>query len=394
MNQKQNLSPKLKNEMEHKIRSALLSEVYTTPKPGLVDLRDSGAHRDMDVHSFEKSTEAITPYLLRMFELGCQGTSGEEEQVFLAIRKVGMEAEAAMLSATNGVNTHKGMIFTMGIVLAAAGIYYKNDFSHSSGLVPSASENSLCPYEDIIKNENDSLDNRSKNPKIVSEQFSTSTETRPARGSVFPSLASDFKYSIHFGFSLNDTEEILNIATNMCRRTLERDFEEMKKRIPRSHGEKLFHEFGERGIRGQVIDGFPILRGVALPAIRHCYELLRSEHSGNSNELIQASASLIPELPKEQLPGNAAQLNTLLSIIAELNDTNVLSRSNYESMLELREEAKSALSLGGAFRPEGLQSLVKLNQSCIRKNLSPGGAADILAIAILLYSLELPVFPR
>ena len=109
-----------------RVRNALLGEVYATPKPGLVDRRDTGAHRDMNYETFLASTEAITPYMVRMFVEGMDATAAGQtpEAVFRAIRGIGLEAERAMYAATDGVNTHKGMIFTMGIVLAAAGILY------------------------------------------------------------------------------------------------------------------------------------------------------------------------------------------------------------------------------------------------------------------------------
>lgn len=99
---------------------ALLEEVYTTPKPGLVDRYSCGAHQDMNVHTFEKSAQALAPYFIRMaaqgYELICN-----PEKLFLEIRKTGVAAEKAMYHATNGVNTHKGLIFTLGIFCAAAG---------------------------------------------------------------------------------------------------------------------------------------------------------------------------------------------------------------------------------------------------------------------------------
>ena len=49
------------------IKNALLGEVFTTPKPGLVDLWDNGAHRDMNWITFRKSADAITPYLTAMY---------------------------------------------------------------------------------------------------------------------------------------------------------------------------------------------------------------------------------------------------------------------------------------------------------------------------------------
>lgn len=109
-------------------RKALLEEVYTTPKPGLVDLYSNGAHTDMDVTTFEKSAEALYPYFVRMALQGYLYRC-TPEMLFCEIRKTGMDAEQAMYWATKGVNTHKGLIFTLGIFCAAAGrCIYENGY--------------------------------------------------------------------------------------------------------------------------------------------------------------------------------------------------------------------------------------------------------------------------
>ena len=102
-----------------------MAEVGATPKPGLVDRCDSGAHADMNYATFEASTAAIVPYLTQMFEQGTTWESHDYNMLFEAIRLTGIEAEKAMFAATDGVNTHKGMIFSMGTIAAAAGLFYR-----------------------------------------------------------------------------------------------------------------------------------------------------------------------------------------------------------------------------------------------------------------------------
>lgn len=99
---------------------ALLEEVYTTPKPGLVDLATTGAHTDMDVHTFERSAAALHPWFVRMALEG-ETFQGAPRELFLKIRTYGIAAEQEMYRATGGVNTHKGLVFTLGIFCAAAG---------------------------------------------------------------------------------------------------------------------------------------------------------------------------------------------------------------------------------------------------------------------------------
>ena len=115
----------MRETIEKCVCKALLGEVYTTPKPGLVDLKDNGAHKDMDVHTFEKSTAAIAPYIAEMF---CEGYANQQslENLFARIRQIGIEAEKAMFEATKGINTHKGILFTMGIISGAACIFFSS----------------------------------------------------------------------------------------------------------------------------------------------------------------------------------------------------------------------------------------------------------------------------
>lgn len=103
---------------------ALIEEVSTTPKPGLVDRGSSGAHKDMDYRTFLDSAAAISFYLYKMADIG-SGWNKDLKDLFQAIRVVGMEAEAAMFQATKGVNTHKGLIFSAGILAAASAYVYK-----------------------------------------------------------------------------------------------------------------------------------------------------------------------------------------------------------------------------------------------------------------------------
>ena len=102
-------------------QKALILEVCCTPKPGLVDRRNSGSHRDMDIFTFAASTAALQPYFAACARIGIE-TAGECAQTtFERLRLPGRMAEGVMLDATQGVNTHRGAIFSIGILCAAAG---------------------------------------------------------------------------------------------------------------------------------------------------------------------------------------------------------------------------------------------------------------------------------
>jgi triphosphoribosyl-dephospho-CoA synthase len=94
---------------------ALLSEVHTWPKPGLVSHIDCGSHCDMDYGTFAASADSLLPYFHGIAMAGAQGADMQ------GLRVLGLQAECAMLKATRGVNTHRGAIFGLGLLCAAAG---------------------------------------------------------------------------------------------------------------------------------------------------------------------------------------------------------------------------------------------------------------------------------
>lgn len=100
----------------HLAADALRAELNTTPKPGLVDRNDNGAHKDMGLAQMSKSIDALQPYFVKLALLGYQSAMPETEQV----RQLGIEAERSMLQATGGVNTHRGALFSMGLTTLAA----------------------------------------------------------------------------------------------------------------------------------------------------------------------------------------------------------------------------------------------------------------------------------
>lgn len=103
------------------VTKALLDEVATTPKPGLVDRNNNGSHRDMTLRTFEQSIVALRGYWRDCFLAGVETPGLPARDAFSRMRMLGREAERKMLDATGGVNTHKGAIFTLGTVCGAIG---------------------------------------------------------------------------------------------------------------------------------------------------------------------------------------------------------------------------------------------------------------------------------
>lgn len=100
--------------LSHLAQKALREELDTTPKPGLVDRADSGAHSDMDYALMSEGIAALRPFFTEIAVRSYERADAE------SVRSIGIRAEKAMLEATGGVNTHKGALFCIGLAVSAA----------------------------------------------------------------------------------------------------------------------------------------------------------------------------------------------------------------------------------------------------------------------------------
>jgi len=100
---------------------AMLYEVSATPKPGLVDRNNSGAHKDMDFYTFMASSAALASTFYLCTKAGLDFNKTDYRPLLQQIRPIGIEGERKMFATTKGVNTHKGLIFSLGILAATAG---------------------------------------------------------------------------------------------------------------------------------------------------------------------------------------------------------------------------------------------------------------------------------
>ena len=264
-------------------KESLLREVYTSPKPGLVDPVSRGSHTDMDVADFERSAEALEPYFRCCVKAGASGKSESYEKTFLSLRESGLAAEECMYAATRGVNTHKGAIFSMGILLGAIGRLMSPD-----GYMPSV-------------------------------------------------------------------DEILSEAARLSSASIKRDFESID---GATAGGRAYIECGMRGIRGEVIDGFPSVKKIAIPAYRAA--LARGKNKNDAGAI------------------------TLLHLIANVYDTTLYKRGGKAGVLYARDRASELLSSGDPT----VEDIRQMDAELIERNLSPGGCADLLAVTYFLTELE------
>lgn len=112
-------------------QKSVLYEVSASPKPGLVDRNNSGAHNDMDYFTFLRSSSAIIDEFRSMAAVGTLIEDKQLKDVLEMIRPIGIKAEKKMFQATSGVNTHKGIIFSIGIICVAAGFAMKKTGDHT-----------------------------------------------------------------------------------------------------------------------------------------------------------------------------------------------------------------------------------------------------------------------
>lgn len=141
---------------------SLIDEVNITPKPGLVDRRNAGSHTDMDINTFLASAHALKPYFAQCVEIG-QSTANEPPHItFNQLRQAGLAAEKAMFAATGGVNTHKGAIFTLGILCGSIGRLWtpETPVVPIEELLAQCARMGKCAEEDFATGETDTAGKR------------------------------------------------------------------------------------------------------------------------------------------------------------------------------------------------------------------------------------------
>ncbi|KWO49621.1 triphosphoribosyl-dephospho-CoA synthase MdcB [Burkholderia territorii] len=258
---------------------SLVLEIDTYPKPGLVSHVDTGSHADMDAATFARSAAVLRPYFA---ELAAAGARDADMSV---LRKIGLRAEHAMLAATGGVNTHRGAIFGLGLLCAAAG----------RRTVPGAAGRTMTLGA------------------FVAQRWGT---------------------------------EILGGP-----------------RLPDSHGERASRRYGVGGARREAADGFPTVYSVGLPALR------RAQHR-------------VPDDPE------AARVDACFALIAALDDTNLLHRGGQAGLDFARATARAFVARGGIRARDWRLRAVAAHRAFVARRLSPGGAADLLAMSVFVDAIE------
>ena len=273
------------------LTQAILLEVSTHPKPGLVTRLSNGAHKDMSIFTFMMSSAVLSKAFNDLQDIG-QAHRGTLAELFCKLRSYGVSAEAELLRVTKGVNTQRGILFAGGIVSAVSG------YAMNMGL----SRDALLP--------------------LIKEM---------AAGLV----AKELKNLDHAAMTA---------------------------------GEKLYYKYGITGIRGEVENGFPSVVNYGLPALEDAF---------NKGATI-----------------NDALVHALIALMTAVEDSNVIWRTDYQTLLEVQRIAKDILNLGSVFTEKGRMAIAETERYFLQRRISPGGSADLLSITITLYLLEHKEFPN
>ena len=265
----------------HLATRALKAELNTTPKPGLVDTHDSGAHRDMDHALMMRSIRAMHPYFVRLATLGYDSLQLPAHN---DIVRIGIEAEKAMFNSTGGVNTYKGALFSMGLAVTAA------TYIIGRGEVATTTHGK----------------------EYVPNSLISTTIIQLANG--FP-----------------DTS-------------------------------------GTHGSRAKQLAQAGRKLKSALDNAREGYSQLFGEWLPFYETRIKGDDSYVKH-------------KTLLRIMCDLDDTNIVYRTDYDTMLQVKTEARRLLE---DFTEAGIEDM---NRDFVSRNISPGGSADMLALVVFLFGI-------
>ena len=268
----------------HLASMALQAELDTTPKPGLVDRNDNGAHRDMDHALMQRSIQALHPYFVRLAKLGFNGKQPCHDEIV----NIGIEAEREMFKATGGVNTHKGALFSIGLAAVA----------------------------------------------LAGEAFSRITQAEGCGTMAYNDV---------------NSKQIQSLSNSIA--SLARLFPDTNG----THGSKAKANNILKGALDNAREGYTQLFKAWLPFYIDCIA------EGD----------------------NYALHKTLLRIMCDLDDTNIVYRTSMETMKEVKTEARQMLDTSRNI-VNFEAALLAMNTDYIHRNISPGGSADMLSLVVFL----------
>ncbi|MGL4642546.1 MAG: citrate lyase holo-[acyl-carrier protein] synthase [Cetobacterium sp.] len=279
----QKITDSIVNTFSNLALKSVILEVSAFPSFGLVSPQSTGSHNDMDFFTFINSGFSLNTYFREVVKAGCSKLP--IDLIFKKIRYMGKVAEKNMFLATNNVNTHKGLIFLMGITATCAA--------------------------------------KAKSQNLTFENISI-------------------------------------FIQEMCKDIL-KDFDNIHLKKTLTHGEKLFINHGIVGVRGVAKNGLDMVFNGGISIFKK--SIANDEHI------------------------NHAMIRTLIYLMSILEDTTILHRHDIEVLNQVKQ---TAIHLKEKFydKPLNIEILTEIEQDFIGKRISPGGAADLLAITMFLAFIQ------
>jgi triphosphoribosyl-dephospho-CoA synthase len=256
---------------------SLYTELILAPKPGLVSPGDNGSHRDMNAATLIRSLFSLRHYFHAI------AIAAYRDGSFAELQRLGVAAEVRMLRATGGINAHRGAIFNLGLLAAAA--------AHRLAAVEPLTADGLSA--------------------IVRDRWSADI------------------------CAMQPTEP--------------------------SHGLLMATRYGAGGARLEAAQGYPAVFSLALPTLRNALD----SGLGRRRALVEA----------------------LFALIAHVTDTNLLYRGGAEGLAYARNAARQFLWAGGTRRRDWEERARTIRDTFVARNLSPGGAADLLAATWFVHTI-------
>ena len=314
---------------------ALTQELELPLKPGLVCPGDSGAHSDMDEVKMQASIRAIRPFFSRM--------ALAEDAV--ALQRLGIDAEEAMMAATGGVNTHRGAIYSLGLALNAA-----RETLNAAQAALNAAQASLNAAQASLNAARAAISGREMQG-VDFQGFMQNNLCKIAQViSSNPLMHSELHFTSRFSPSATSTA--LASASPLPKHT-----------APSANPAPSASPASSAPSRPA---GLKDARAMALGGYREVFEYWQPY-----------LRKMLAEYPRE-----TALQRTLLRIMSTLDDTCILRRAGLERLGKVKSEAREVLSA-----PDFENALKELCRRCSAEGISPGGAADMLSLTIFIDSI-------
>ncbi len=341
---------------------ALRMELDTPLKPGLVDKDSNGAHSDMDYSLMSGSIEVIRRSFIRHLPMLLRWRSTADSDM-KSIREFGRAIEADVMEYTGGVNTYRGAIFALGLAALSA-----LDIARNSQLGDYQDDKPMC----LVDNNQAASANLLIDSSLCFTAVKLSDRIANLSGQIAPGKDSHGANAV------------------------------------KEYGVKGALQLAQEGYRPLFEDWLPFYRCAELAAsaaglwphsaepsagaagLRQCTDVLSAgaaglrPHSAAASEAKREWTRPCPDGTADKTPDCTADQTlqkTLLRIMSTLDDTCVIHRVGYERAQEVKEEAKTLLE---DFSEDGLR---EMKQRYDAEGISPGGAADMLALTILIDSL-------